>query len=514
MPGLPFNGVDVLENCCSELNSYFLLKILIDDEIDLDEKLLQKMLISITEQELIDFAASYKWNGLIFPAAKPDEVSFLGDVLSFTNKFNVTSIDVSRIANHIYDSLPHFTVHHIKLWLWAYVDDSRFDYVLFRDKFKELTPYEQKEFRRRGDYLIKCEIEEWEALEVVPCTNIVFDKGAVKVYEAFIENIFFKEGCVQLRLENGEYTKPFCVAMASSGFNRISKSSPYNKLPFEIMVKGKQIIEVKGLESLFSKIHTGEIFDTLSPSEPASPDSPANRNKAYVEDWKLRKKIIDYLNEQQYNDAPKLVNEPKSRYRRLDASAPIDFFEKTLLFSIKTADGYGIVWENIDLTNDRATFVFKTSESTHEMQLQKVADSIVSFGRFRSTLSADSNTDVALQIFRNNLGYVSKIYKKRGSNQSFSNWQEKLEKALSLPIPPLPTAEELKSLEVWLHEGSRSGQKGGTVRRISEDSITTTDDLQESETDMNFPQGPMLTLDLKKSILSELRDINRILKNS
>lgn len=513
-PSLPFDGINILKRSWSELDVYFLLKLSISEAIDLDEILLKKISDSITQQKLIDFSTSYNWNALILPVNKPDEDSCLNDINSFIDKFDRFDINVEEIANSIYDSIPLFTIHHLRLWLWGYVADSRFDFVGFREKFKELTSSEQSFFREKGNNQIKEEIERGESLEVVPCMNIISREKNSKIYKAFVENIYFKQGVILLRMENKKYTKPFSVSMASTGLNRIPKSSYYNKFPFTIKVEENSTIkDVKGFEGFFAEIHTGEINKALGRiTSPKS--SKKNRNKSYIEDWKLRKKVIDYLNKSQFDNEPKLVNTPKSRYRRLDVGVAIDFFEKTYLYSIRTDDGYGIIWENIDLSKDRATFIFKSTEENHQIQLEKIANLIVSSGQFRSTLIRlkKDEEDIQLQVFKNNLGYIAKIHKQRGKNQSFSNWQSKLEKGLLKPIPELPTEEQIRDLKDWQIEMPYSPKTRKVVTKIDEKFIKTKD-INLGDTNVpQFTKRPQLTLNTKKSILEKLKEINQIIQ--
>jgi len=224
-------------------------------------------------------------------------------------------------------------------------------------------------------------------------------------------------------------------------------------------------------------------------------------------------KFLKYWNEAQYEGLPKLVNETKTRYRRLDIGTEVDNFEKTHLYSIRTIDGYGIIWENIDLTEDRATFIFKALDTTHQLQLSKIANSIVSSGQLRSTLISLKDDD-KLQIFKYNLGYVAKIHKQRGKNQPFSNWKEKLEKYLLLPIPDLPTHEQIQSLENWQAEMPYSPRIRKVIKKIHESSIKTKDiDFGNTKVVQPKTENLRLTPSAKKSILEKLKEINQIIQN-
>ena len=314
-----------------------------------------------------------------------------------------------------------------------------------------------------------------------------------------------------LRKENKEYTNVFPEPFASSGLNRIPKSSIFNKFEFIINVEGKDIKEVIGFEEFFNQIQTGEIEKALGKIvEPKS--SRDNRDESYAEDWELRKEIIDYLNNQQIDKfLPKVISEPKSKYRRIDKNFDIETFEKIHLYTISTADGYGIVWENIDMTEDRATFIFKATKETYEQQIEKIAHSIVAYGQFRSTLIS-AREESRLQIFKNDHGYIAKIHKQRGKNQPFANWQAKLENALLQPIQILPDFQQIRSLRDWQAEMPFSPRINKKVEKINESDIKTVhfDFANPNSTEEKIVKTTAKTkIDKKIEILNRLREINQ-----
>jgi hypothetical protein len=143
-----------------------------------------------------------------------------------------------------------------------------------------------------------------------------------------------------------------------------------------------------------------------------------------------------------------LVNEPKNYRRRLDVNSGIDDYELTELFTIETLDGYAIVWENIDFSEDRATYIFKCSIENNDLQIQKITEAIKSIAQLRSALSSDKN-DPLLTIFKQDYGFITSIRKKRGENKPFSDWLDKLETALKKPIPTLPMVKDVERLKEW-----------------------------------------------------------------
>lgn len=513
-PSLDFDAHNYFENYYQEINIYFLLKYLIRGKLTKDVKL-QEAITSITEAKLIEFAREFQWNDLIVPVNEENaEYSFLKDIKTFIDKFDRNDIDLLQVSEAIYDSIEFYKVYHLRLWLFNYVAENRFDYIGYRESFKDLTYGEQEIFRIRGNHYIKDEVFEGELLEVEPCQIIVQREGETVTYKAFVENIYFRDGSIMLRLDNREYTEPFSVPFASFVFNRILKSNHFNSLEFFIDVKEKKIINIEGLEEIFNEIQTGEIEKALG--EIIKPSTSKDKeNEAYVEDWKLRKEVIDYLNEHQINTySPKIINEPKNRYRRLDKNVEIESYEKTLLYSIQTADGYGIVWENIDLTEDRATFIFKATEETYLSQIDKIASSIVSYGQFRSTL-VSAREEEKLSIFKDNLGFITKIHKQRGKNLPFGNWLRKLNDALEQPIPKLPNSEQVESLSNWQADMPFKLRVNKKIKKINLTDIKTVD--------FNFEQPPStvktnrvtskVQVEKKLDILNKLKEINQLFQN-
>jgi hypothetical protein len=467
---------------------------------------------SVSEAKIIDFASYFQWNELISPVSKDDESpSFLKDVETFINKFERIDIELNKIGEAIYDSLAFFKAYHLRLWLFGYVTESRYSYVGYRECFKELSPKEQKFFRNKGDNYNKEEVFEGELLEVEPCQNIIQREGNIVTYKAIAENIYFRDGSIMLRMGNREYTNIYPEPFASSGLNRIPKSSHFNSFEFIIKVEGNDIKTVQGLEDFFTEIQTGEIEKALGKIIEPKP-SKDNRNKSYVEDWKLRKEVIKYLNEQQIDKySPKIINEPKSRYRRIDKDTEIETFEKTHLYTIPTTDGYGIVWENIDMTEDRATFIFKSTRETYLLQIEKIAHSIVSYGQFRSTLIS-AREEEKLEIFKNNHGYIAKIHKQRGKNLPFGNWKEKLEEALLQSIPNLPDFQQIDSLKYWQADMPFSPKINKKIGKISVEDIKTVDFDFENPTyeEKEENSAPKIRINKKIEILNKLREINQL----
>ncbi len=454
---IEFDGLSYFENNHQYLNHYYKIRFFLHEIENIANSRIQSLLkyISINQEGLLEYVSGIPWNNMIWPTEIAGEVNtnsyfFLPDVKMFIKEFDFIKLDINILSERIFNSLSPYQIHHLRLWLYSYVSTDLYDYVGFRECFKLLNSEEQSMFKSKGNNIIFDELIESIENEVIACKNIISESEFSKKYKAFLYNIFFESGFYRLRKEDGTYTYRKEEEYSSLGFNTIPSSLAISKIEIIIEVSSdNEILNAKGLEEIFTKIHTGEIEKALGKVGPRVEAINGPVNQPYIEDWKLRKEVIDYLNENQiYGIDPKTVDEPRNFFRRMDADSGPDLLELTQLFSLETSDGIAIIWENIDLSEDRATYVFKTTHIHHFSQIDKVAHSIVSLAQFRSTLIS-SKEDPKLLVFKNNLGFIGKIHKQRGKNLPFTNWLTKLEELLSKPIPDLPTEDELREIENW-----------------------------------------------------------------
>jgi cold shock CspA family protein len=457
---IDFDAYSYIKENLNEINHYYRLKFLlryINKKQNVKTEDLSFVYIDING--LKDFATKYKWNNVIYPLRHGVHVlnSFLDDVKDFSSIFK-KEISIIELAEVIYNSIEKYNEIHIRLWLYIFSKDDNlsnkyYDYYGFRKSFRNLTSEERKLFRSLLNIKGSAELESQEKAVVKPCKNYEQLDEKTRLYTAFIENIYFKDGEFILRLEDGKYTEPYSEEFSSTGLNRIPFNHTLNKIPLKIKARldgdKRNIINVDGLEELFTLIHTSEIVKTLN----AIDNDKTNNydDLSYAEDWQLRKQIIDYLNENQYNEfKPLIVNEPKYFYRRIDETSKFNLYEKTLLYTIKieNKNEYAIIWEDIDLTPDKATYIFKCYHEQLETQLQKIAEAISSHTFLRMALSSKKHSE-ELNIFKNNLGFITSIRKQRGKNDAFSNWLKKFNNALKKTVPNLPTNEELEKIKNW-----------------------------------------------------------------
>jgi len=513
----------VLQNI-NEINHYLRLKFILrflNENEDVDIQCLLD-LIHVDLYGLKSFAINYKWNDIIYPTKiieREETHSFLSDVINYNSKCK-KDLEFRVLADTIYNSIEKYNEVHIRLWLYDYLTDKKYySYVGFRGHFKYLTNSEREYFRNKTNEKEFYDITEQEMSEVKPCKDFEQKNEKAKLYNAFVENIYFGNGYIKLRLENRDYTAQFPQEYSSTGLNRIPSGHFLNKIPLKIVVEVNKIIEVTGLDNLFTEIHTGEIEKALGTVLEGKERN--SQNYSYTEDWQLRKQVIDYLNANQTKNIEiTIVNEPKNMYRRLDESSGIDDFEKTELFTIQieNKNEFAIVWENVDLSEDRATYIFKCLQDNYSVQIRKITDAIVSLAQFRSTLSSAKDEN-ELSIFKNNLGFITSIRKQRGKNKPFSNWLGKLQNALTQHIPQLPTTYELEKLKNWtpniphtarINKSSQINFKSSAV--IREQDLARTDIFTIQEQNNNYEKMKEATNihnDNKISLLKVLKKFNQ-----
>ena len=216
----------------NEINHYFKVKYI------LKKPLVSEYLnsIEITQDNLQQFASNYNWNDLLNPIypklenKKSEKVykknhSFLHDIEEF-NKLYQTKYNLRDLAEIIYNSIEKYTVIHIRLWLYVFQDKQHYDYIGFSVPFKALFNEEKKKIREIINFTDKQEEFESETEEVVPCEYIIEKDENTIIYNAHIENIYFGEGYLRLRLENKEYTDKYEKYFCGQELNRI----PSNRL--------------------------------------------------------------------------------------------------------------------------------------------------------------------------------------------------------------------------------------------------------------------------------------------
>jgi hypothetical protein len=460
-----FDGHHYFANEWQIINPFFLLRYFLLFEKEVDKKHPSHALIS--QESLIHFGTTVNWSSLIEPVHKYDEeYSFLWMVEEYIARYNRNDIAPNPISEAIFESMTKYNIHHVRMWIYGYTAQDHFSYVGYREIFRQLDKGEQNLFAEKAKPIIKKSLRLVEVEEVEPCINPTVLPNGKRRYIATAANFHFGEYQLRLRDENEAFTAAFPEPFSSPAYNRISKKSLFfQKFKFEVITKNGKILKISGLENFFLAFQVEKVKKILSSTDPKNTKMVSTPSRSsYVEDLLLRKKVIKYLIKNQTTDVPlEPVAEPQNWYRRLKNSTK-DKYEKAMLFTISSKEGYTIVWENIDFSDDRATYIFRSSKDNLPKQIQKIKSAIQTLGNFRSTLTRKDN-DGMLKLFRNNYGFVKKIKKKRGKLWSFQDWHEKFIQASHLEVPALPTKEEDEMLEIWpwvkpTSFGSRPKTKG------------------------------------------------------
>lgn len=509
------------------INPYYFIRFILKNE-EITKQLLmnnQLSLSCIDMNSLKLYIGSNPWNSLIKPTAiyenESRSFSFLDDIQCFIKKYN-SPIDISELAIYIFNNMDFYNEHHIRLWLYEYVPVVFYNYIGFRNAFKNLPNDEKDLFKKKADaFSFQSDVYNPEINSVEPCNNIIEKTNDYIIYSAGLHNLYFGNEFFMLRKEDGVYTTKKEEPYSSSGLNRIPKSNRFNQIIIKVD-KNNSITSIEGLSEIFTLIHTGQIEKALG--KVSSPLNISKTNKSYIEDWKLRKEIIKYLNDNQCDNIDIVkVREPHNYYRRLDEKSGIDEFQLTHLYTIELSDGYGIIWENIDLSDDKATYIFKSTFENVNTQLIKIKNEIVSKAQFRSSLISRKANDSCLDIYRRNLGYIGSIRKQRGKILSFENWLVKLNKCFYAKTPILPNDNELEKLEHWEPLISHQGKVSvSTLKRPNQDKIKRTPIENIKETSFDFENDGSSKKSLsqnrnfkkKEIIYKSLLRVNELINNN
>lgn len=489
---IEFDAHHYFTNNYEKLNDYYKIKYFIHKDTKSKSENTRTILnrSHITQGGLIEYIHTNPWNSLIQPTQltpilplHEGDCYFLKDVSAFISTYNYEeTIDITDLAIEIFESAPKFQELHIRLWLYGYVDDEYFNYVGFCENFKNLTPWERKKFKEKGENLYKGHhVEDFELETVIPCTNFEHVENNLKKdlrkYTATIENLYFRGTSFKLRMHDGKYTTYHSsgVKFSLSGLNRIPRNSALNRLPIQIVVENQnEIVSVSGLKEIINRIHTGLIEMALGKVTDSLLHHEMEHLSAYVEDWQLRNDILEYLNNFQVPEREIIpVYEPKNFARRLDEESGVTHKEMTALYTLESAHGYAIVWENIDMTEDKATYIFLSEKEFLDTQLKKIEKNIISKAQLRTTLSS-RRTEEELKIFKASLGFSGSIRKQRGKENAFNNWLTKLKAHLNKHIPELPSDEELEKLENWSSK-TPTHKRPKPIKRTIEPEVKTFD---------------------------------------
>jgi hypothetical protein len=262
------------------------------------------------------------------------------------------------------------------------------DYYGFLEPFKQLNREEKKVIRDTLNKTLETHFSDVTREQVQPCL-IYRTENNTTIYTATIANIFFEDGMLSLRMKDDKYTDKYESPLITSGFNQIPLQHELATIEIEVSVSEHAIIShIDGLDIIINKIYYHDIQHILSRIDRFGTEKESEID--YAHDIQLKKNIINYLLQKQLkNTEPKTVFEYAGEYDRIkDSSQEIETNRRYLchLYSIKVDDGIAIIWENVELDEKSATFVFKTKLEQHDRQLKRLSEAVSSYKNLRSYL--------------------------------------------------------------------------------------------------------------------------------
>ncbi|BDC98862.1 hypothetical protein [Persicobacter psychrovividus] len=511
---------DLIKVSFVQLDAYFQLRCLLRmKEKQVDQAFISscKAKASINQTSLQDLFLSREWSEEILYAVDIEQnkavqintLSFIQDVIDCDERF-----DWRALLEQLYYSTDDIL---LKARIWLFTENEKYyDYIRFSWIFKKLGRNEQKKFKRLGDAIGKQDVEVREVEGVKPCYHFKDQGDGRFLYEASLLNIFFENNLLRLRKHDGSYTTQFPYNGCSLGLNRVPAQHELAKQVINIKVADGQIKKVEGLDQILEAIEVASISNSL---DQISIHSKASLNGesslAYVEDWDLRKVVVGYLNKlNSRNDAPEpvYVSEAESE-RFMEPSHQNRKDHKSGLFAIKLSQGFAIVWENIDSSDNKATKVFKCEDQYLEEYIERIKYAIANYTNLRSTLNR-SHSEGPLATFSGFHGYVGTVEKFRGRSNAFELWREKLEASFLQPIPAysdmsIDEIEELYADMISVKLPASSSRKQGFS--LDSQLLKTKSIIGESGVD-SATKGSGKKKEEYKKISQALSDLNNILE--
>lgn len=494
----------------------------------------------VSQDELLKYVETVDWGTLIHPtetALKKHCAHFLPDLEYYFKEVKPDSSKeiLSELAVKIYRSFHQVTVHNVRLWLNGYVPENYYNYFNYRKPFKELTNVEKIKFRHKFSLkLYKDVVEQSDIHEVYPCQRVINNlQTGIKEHTATVENIYFNRGSWILRMEDGNYTDEFKDELAFPGLNRLDLRAEIGEVELKILTKGKKVISSNGFEKIYRIIIRLKIEVEYIPEENSleEPDNPGD-NVPYVEDYELRKKIVSHLETLQFPDNHILKIEEKvfvSEHLGIEGYDEKDCKTELVgLFTIKTEDGYGIVVENLDFNDSRATHVFNCRKEKIDQKIRLITIFISGKGWRNTVITSNIDPNSEIKDICDSLGYQGSIRKRRGSINEFDKWKHDLDYLIHKPYKEFDKTDvDIETLlKKRLKRGRNYGQWDGRVSKpkwgnsapgineksdvikISEEQITKVDIDYEDEKEKSGEQNAL------SELLKNIKIINTLIGES
>jgi hypothetical protein len=424
----------LLKECTDDLNIVYLILENSNEQSILGEKDFIDFSISLSVFEKIKAdLITFPWNSILGPH------NFLNEHFQhwkYKDIFCPAENIKDTLAIWIFEGLtPKYTVHHLRLLLaFPEVLKGRLDYFGFAQPFRNLTNAEKRAIRDAFNEKIEKEFEFQERSEILKCNDYIEFDDYIE-YQATVENIYFDDGVLSLRLPSGEYTEEYMGApVVTAGLNSIPPSSSIAKTPLKVRVKDTKIIDIDGVDKLMNEIYKNNVIHILSKTKREGEVKEGVID--YALDLDLKKQIINYLDHHQIeSEKPISVHEYSGNYfgRRKKYTSGDDIRHHVAnLYSIAIdAEKTAIIWECTEFYEGKGTFIFITSKGRHTIQLGRIKLAVSSYKNSRSYLASKfgsakdgiNHEKRKMQLdMRNYLGYAGNIRKGRGRKDAFNRW--------------------------------------------------------------------------------------------
>lgn len=397
-----------------------------DESIFLEDELSNSI-----EEEIKLFINQFVWDELFAPVTPIDDEAndqawgFLDELLIFCRNENLNVFSLISLA--IFDNLPEDDLYRVRIWLKSYVQSEYFSYEQFKTSFKQLTKKEKKDFKSKLELVQKNEQRTLENTNLLSSNEPIVDELGNRTYVVGIENCYFEKDHLKLKMEDEALSNSFFFKGLSSGFNRLNMDTFLNSIKLHIKFgpsPSKTITQIKGLQDLIDAIIRNEIEKSLSRSSKEL--NKEQSSISYAENYQLRRNVITFLNENHSTDyAIVKLHEPKNYFRRLDDKSGVDDYQLTGLFTLAIEDELLLVWENLDLDHDKATYLFKCKPPEHEELVRRISKTVTSHSQIRSTLSSQK-ADEYIVHWKEYLCFIGSLRKPRLGKGDLQDWIMKI----------------------------------------------------------------------------------------
>ncbi len=274
----------------------------------------------------------------------------------------------------------------LKLWLNGL--NSYYNYFEFVQVTRQLSNEERKLFNKRiKEYAKEERLQEF--LNQVPRAVVVSETEELITYQCKWRNLYYKNGAVQVFLDNKTATEDYSWESARVEWNLLTQEYFNNRRIDDIFIAVDNVncvVEIVGLENIEVNIIIAEVQKEGTTSSRVHISS--SQLTKIIHNVSARNQCINFLANQDSNfkalDIQEQVSEVYGALRR----------DVSFLFSISGGNGYiYLVWESVEFEKSKATHVFRCLESEIESAVKNIKNFIEGNICVRSRLNGKDTTD-------------------------------------------------------------------------------------------------------------------------